>query len=174
MLVSAARYRQTHREAEATVAIENRKAGRVAHLHYAVDGKPHEITLAEPSRPKERKSFQETYQNGRTASVWYPMDEPKAAEPEGDHGRLIGGIIFTGVGSVFKPRRRAGVRRRVLSESICSVWLIAQGNRDGGVSRAAKGGEKVRRGDRLNCAPRAPAAVLPSIRPCWYRGPAAW
>jgi hypothetical protein len=101
MLVSAVRYRQTHREAEATVEVENRKSGRVAHLLYAVDGKPHEITVAEPSHPKERKGFQETYQNGRTASVWYPIGEPTAAEPEGDNGRLVGGIIFTGVGAFF-------------------------------------------------------------------------
>lgn len=101
MLVSAMHYRATHREAEANVAIERRKAGPVAHLRYTVDGKPFEVTVAEPSGPKERKSFQQTYQNGRTASVWYPIDEPKAAEPEGDHGPLIGGIVFTGVGIFF-------------------------------------------------------------------------
>ncbi len=101
MLASAVQYRKTHREAEATVAIETKKAVRVAHLRYTVEGKPFDVTVAEPSDPKKRKGFQETYQNGRSASIWYPIDEPQAAEPEGDHGRMIGGIVFTGVGVLF-------------------------------------------------------------------------
>jgi hypothetical protein len=105
MLISGIRYRQSHRDAEATVTIEDRKAGRgnepIAHLKYEVNGDLLELILKPPNGPKERKKYEEKYQPGSHVTVWYPIGEPQAADVDGDHGVLIGGIVFTAVGVFF-------------------------------------------------------------------------
>jgi hypothetical protein len=105
MLISGIRYRQSHRDAEAAVTIENRKAGRgnelVARLKYEVNGDLLELIVKRPTRPKERKKYDETFRPGSHVTVWYPIGEPQAADVEGDHGVLIGGIVFTAVGVFF-------------------------------------------------------------------------
>jgi uncharacterized protein DUF3592 len=105
MLLSGLRYRHDHQSAEATVTIENQKIGRanepIAHLRYEVTGGIYELILKPPNGPKERKKYDETYRPGSQLTVWYPTANPQAAEVEGDHGRLLGGIVFTPVGVLF-------------------------------------------------------------------------
>ena len=105
MLVSGIRYRQSHVAVEATVRIEERKAGRVdepiAHLRYEVNGGICELILKPPNGPKERKKLDESFRPGSLVTIWYPIGDPLAADVEGDHGVLLGGITFTGVGVLF-------------------------------------------------------------------------
>jgi hypothetical protein len=105
MLISGIRYRQSHVAAEATVRIEERKTGRVnepiAHLHYEVNGGIHELILKPPNETKERKKYEEKFRPGLQVTIWYPIGNPQAPDVEGDHGVLLGGIAFTGVGVLF-------------------------------------------------------------------------
>ena len=91
--------------ADATVRIEERKTSRVndpiTHLRYEVNGGIHELILKPPSGPKERKKYEEKFRPGSQVTIWYPIGDPQAADVEGDHGVLLGGIIFSGVGVLF-------------------------------------------------------------------------
>ena len=105
MLISGIRYRQNHEAALATVRIEDRKTSRgndpIAHLHYEVNGGIHELILQPPNGQKERKKYEEKFRPGSQVTIWYPIGDPQAADVAGDHGVLLGGIIFSGVGVLF-------------------------------------------------------------------------
>ena len=105
MLVSALNYRASHQQAEGTVVIDKRAIARGAdpapHVQFEADGKPFDFAVPPPNSQKERKTYREKYQAGKRITVWYPIGEPQAADVEGDHGTLLGGIVFTGVGAFF-------------------------------------------------------------------------
>jgi hypothetical protein len=108
MLISGLHYRENHREAQATVVIENtgnpragKKTKPVAHLQFEVEGKRYDILAPAEESAKDRNKYREKYRDGNRIAVWYPSDNPQAADVEGDRGVLLGGVAFTGVGVLF-------------------------------------------------------------------------
>jgi hypothetical protein len=108
MLISGLRYRESHQEAEAMVVNQSkldprskRRTEGVPHLKYEVEGKQYDVALPPAKSAKERQKYREHYYDGKKVPVWYPIGNPQAAEPDGDHGVLLGGTVFTGAGVLF-------------------------------------------------------------------------
>jgi hypothetical protein len=98
MLRSGLRFREAHREAQATIVMRSRTdpgTGRAfrptPHLRFQAGAK-----TVEAEAPRGGP-----YAAGQRVTVWYPVDDVTAARVQGDHGMLLGGIVASAAAGLF-------------------------------------------------------------------------